>query len=234
VAASAAPEPPRRRARFLLPLGLFLLAVFLLVRVFQPKSAPPPVVPAYTPQQAATAQQHVAALREQFFHPMLVAPAPDTSEIPSPAAYRTRHAAPPRSAAVRLQLSQADLNTYLATNPQVVRVLRARGIKAVQILLHPPSGIDVRAAVIYRGHPANMEIAGTLQASAQTIVHLAATHAQVGRLPIPSRFVTKEAGKLIAQFTQRIRGRLPLQVQTVQVVRDNLVLTGVPLRQAKR
>ena len=66
------------------------------------------------------------------------------------------------------------------------------------------------------------------------MVRLVATHAQVGRVPVPPGVVTREAAQLADQFTQRVRGRLPLQVQTVQIVKDNLVLTGVPLAQPKR
>jgi hypothetical protein len=229
----AAAPVSRRRPRFLLPLGLFLAVSLLSAYVLRPKPVPPPVVRVYTVQQAATAQQHVAALSAQ-----LLPPAPEPTPLParpsSPATPHIRQKAAPRAASVHLQLSEADLNTILATNSQVVQALRAHSVSAVQILLREPQDVDIRAAVTYKGHPANMEIVGTLQASRKTIVQLVATHAQIGRVLVPPGVVTREAGQLADQFTKRIRGRMPLQVQQVQVIKDDLVLTGVRLAKPRR
>ncbi len=229
----AAPAaPPKRRGRTLLVLAALLAAGGAVVHFLLPRPAPPPAARVYTPAQAATAQQHINALRDQLLHPAAVAPenpSPETNAPATPSA-KTRDAARvrPIPRLVRLQLSEADMNTYLASNPDARRTLQAHGVRAVQILLHAPRNMDVRAAVLYRGRPANIEVLGQLAASPDTICRFTATRAQVGRLPIPADTVTAQADKIAGLFAGRYRGRLPLVVQNVQVVGDSLVITGTP------
>ena len=224
-AAVPASAPRRRR---LLP-GLALVCVLglaggLLVRRLGPRPVPPPVVPVYTPQQATQAQRHLEALREQLSHP---AAAPDDTPSPSPP---TAHPVPARPAPprpLRLELSQEDLNAYLATNSAAQAFLARQGIRAVQINFEPPCNVLIRAAVVYRGRPANVQITGRVQSDRRTMLGFVATGAQAGRLPLPVGAVTAQANKLIAQVTRRLRGRLPFEVRTVRVIGDKLVLTGL-------
>lgn len=201
----AAPLVPRRRRRLLPALvvvSVLGLAGGLLVRRLGPRPVPPPVVPVYTPGQAAQAQAHLDELRDHLARP----------------------SSPPL---MHLELSQQDLNAYLATNPGAKGFLSRQGVKAIQINFEPPCSLRIRAAVVYRGRPANVQLTGRLQPDRRTILGFVATGAQVGRLPLPPDAVTAQANKLAAQFTRRLGRRLPFSVQTVQVVDNRLVLTGV-------
>lgn len=227
-----APPTPRRRRR-LLPALLVVCALGLvsglLIRRLEPRPVPPPVVPVYTPQQAAQAQSHLEALRTQLIHPD-GAP-PEAAATPTQAV--TRRPSKAASQRVRrLQLSQQDLNAYLATNPNAKAFLARQGVKAVQITFIAPRNLRIRAAVLYRGRPANVQIMGRIEPDRRTILGFTATSAQVGRLPLPPEAVNAQANRLARQFTRRLQGRLPLSVRTLEVVGDHLVLTGVPV--AKR
>lgn len=227
-----APAEPARapRRRRLLPTLVIIcalgLAAGLLVHRVGPRPVPPPVVPAYTPQQSAQAEADLDTLREQLTRP---APPPGVPSAPDAQTNPPAQPQPqtPRPRAMRLELSQQDLNAYLATNPNAKLFLARQGVKAVQIIFQPPSNLLIRAAVLYRGRPANVQITGRVQPSPRTLVRLVATGAQVGRLPIPPKAVSAQADKLAAQFTRKLRGRLPFSVRAVQVVGDRLVLTGV-------
>ncbi|MDQ2687988.1 MAG: LmeA family phospholipid-binding protein, partial [Armatimonadota bacterium] len=222
--------PSSRQRRRLLPalaaVGVLGLAAGLLVGRLGPRPVPPPVVPVYTPRQAAQAQSHLDDLRAQLMHPDAAPPQAVTPGTPSP-----KPAAP---RLMRLQLSQQDLNAYLATNPNTKAFLSRQGVKAVQISFLPPRNLRIRAAVLYRGRPANIQIMGRVEPDRRTILSFTATSAQVGRLPLPPEAVNVQANRLARQFTRRLRGRLPLSVRTLEVVGYHLVLTGVRSGQGSR
>lgn len=226
---STEPAPAPRRWGRLLPLLVMVCALglaALLVGRVGPRPVPPPVVPAYTPQQSGEAEVHLDALRDE-----LTRPTPPPEALPAPSAGTSSPAqpqpAPPAPLrARRLELSQQDLNAYLATNPNAKVFLARQGVKAIQILFQPPHNVIIRAAVLYRKRPANVQITGELRPSRRTMIRFVATGAQVGRLPLPPETVTAQADKLAALFTRRLRGRVPLSVQSVQVIGDRIVLTG--------
>lgn len=228
-AAEAAPSPRRRR---LLPslavVGVLGLAAGLLVGRLGPRPVPPPVIPVYTPQQAAQAQRHLEDLRDQLTHPDIAAP-PEAAPTPGLAS-KSVVSKPAAPRLLRLQLSQQDLNAYLATNSNAKAFLSRQGVKAVQISFLPPRNMRIRAAVAYRGRTENVQIMGRVAPDRRTILSFTATGAQVGRLPLPPKTVTAQADRLARQFTRRLQGRLPLSVRTIQVVGDTLVLTGAPQR----
>jgi len=224
------PDSGRPRARRRLLVAVLLgLGALLCVVFFTRRPPPAPVVPVYTPRQAQTAQAHVDAVREQFTRP-----APP--EVRAPAAALSREAvsfsaAPARPApgprVVRLELSQGDLNAYLATNPHVKAMLAQKRVQAVQLMLHAPRGLTVRATVLYRGKPQNVQIEAQMHVAPGKPFAITATGAQVGRLPIPPALVTVEANKVAAQMTGKAVQSLALSLQSVRVVGDRLVLTGV-------
>lgn len=226
-----------RRPRCVLPTLLMLAVLALLggvaLRRVGPRPVPPPAVPVYTPQQAAQAEEHLDALREQLDRPALPA---DTAPAVSPAGQTIAPAQPsspvppqdaPAPRPVHLELSQNDLNTYLATNQTAKTMLARDGVKAVQILFREPQDVTVRAAVLYRGRPANVQITGNLQPSPKTLLRLVATGAQIGRLPLPPAAITKQADRLARQLVRRFHGHPPLTVQSVHVEGDRLVVAGV-------
>lgn len=215
------PAPPRRRRVGLIVCALVLLAGLLLVLTRKP--VPPPTVAVYTPQQAQDAQAHVNAVRAQLFQPDAGPSAPHTD---TDTVQHVHQAHGPDL--VRLQLSQADLNAYFATNPQVKAMLTAHHVRAVQMLLHAPRGIVVRATLLRGGHPYNIQLETTVRANVRTGLQVTATGAQVGRLPLPPALVTAQANKVAGQLTGKMRGRLPLALRDVQVQGDHLVLIGVP------
>lgn len=240
-AAETAPVPPspsaalrRRRATgaLIAALGVALFGL-LLFRIVGPKLVPPPNVVHYTPQQAADAQKDLDSLRDQLLAPPPAVAPPvhqkTTAEIagkpkPSPFAVQTPAKNP---TLVRLQLSQADLNTYLATDPKIKALLASRGVQTVQLSLQAPHNVTCRAAILYKGRQTNVQIAGNLLPSPETVARFEATSAQVGALPLPPRVVTDQANRIANQFMGRMRGRFPVAVQAVQVVGDRLILTGV-------
>ncbi len=220
------PARPRRGRVGLIALALAVLAglASLLIR----KPVPPPVVPTYTPRQAQTAQEHINAVRAELFQPAArqspsprSAPAADT-----PTVQHVRQAHGPDL--VRLQLSQADLNAYFATNPQVKAMLATHHVQAVQALLSAPRGITVRATMLRGGHPYNIQVETTLRADPKAGLQVTATGAQVGRLPLPPALLAAQANKVAAQITAKMQGRLPLVLKDVRVQGDHLVLLGVP------
>lgn len=224
------PGPDRLRARRRLLVALLLgLGALLCVLLFTRRPPPAPVVPVYTPRQAQAAQAHVDAVREQFTHP-------SPPEANPPAAAPSQEAvafgaAPARPAPgpriVRLQLTQGDLNAYLATNPHVKAMLAQKRVQAVQLILHAPRGLTLRATVLYRGKPQNVQIEAQMRVAPGKPFAITATGAQVGRLPIPPALVTVEANKVAAQMTGKAVQSLALSLQSVRVVGDRLVLTGV-------
>ncbi len=215
------PARPRHRRIGLLVFVLVVLAGLALLLTRKP--VPPPEVAAYTPRQAQAAQEHINAVRAQLFQPDAPqsVPAADTTAV-----QHVHQAHGPDL--VRLQLSQADLNAYFATNPQVQALLAQRHVRAVQALLKAPRGITVRATLLRGGHPYNIQLETTVRADPKAGMQVTVTGAQVGRLPLPPALVTAQAGKVAAQMTAKMRGRLPLILKDVRVQGDHLVLIGVP------
>ncbi len=201
-----------RSRRRLLLLALFLLAGAAVLRL-RPRAVPAPVVLRYTPQQAAAAQERLDTLRDQVAPPahIIGARGPSAGRSVSP---------------IQLNISQADLNTYLATNPRVRALLAAKGVRAVQVILSPPQGATFRAAVIYKGQRANVQVTGTLLPSPRTGLRLHVLGAQVGRLPLPPSVVSAQADKIAAQIVGRAQGRLPMTVEQVQVTNGHIALIG--------
>ena len=112
-------------------------------------------------------------------------------------------------------------------------MLAARGVKAVQIILSEPANLTIRAAVLVKGRPQNLQIEGGLAPDPRLGLRFTATHAQVGRFPLPPAVVTTQANALAARLAGRMRGRLPLTVQSVRVQGKMLVLTGVLVRRGR-
>jgi len=176
------------------------------------KPPPAPVVLHPTPRQAGQARRHMIVLRDQFLAPL------------PPANHRPRAARP--NPAV-LQLSESDLNNYLAGDPDVKAALAGHGIQAVQFLLLPPSNLTVRAFVIYRKRPMNVQISGALTADPVTALQFTATEGQIGRLPLPVGVLSAQANKIAAGLVPRAQGRLRFHVRHVSVKDHQLLLAGV-------
>jgi len=217
----ARPAPPRKRRVGLLVFALVVLAG--LATLLTRKPVPPPVVATYTPRQAQAAQEHINAVRAELFQPDA---RPSAQSADTAAVQHVRQAHGPDL--VRLQLSQADLNAYLATNPQVKAMLANRHVQAVQALLRPPHGMTVRATLLRGGHSYNIQLETTVRADPKAGMQVSITGAQVGRLPLPPALVTAQANKIAGQMTGKMRGRLPLVLKDVRVQGDHLVLIGVP------
>lgn len=217
----ARPARNRRRRVGLLVFALVVLAglAMLLTR----KPVPPPDVVTYTPRQAQAAQEHISAVRAQLFQPD-ARQNPPAADTPTVQHVHQTHGPD----LVRLQLSQADLNAYFATNPQIKVMLAGRHVQAVQALLHPPHGITVRATLLRGGHPYNIQLETSVRADPKAGMQVTVTGAQVGRLPLPPALVTAQANKAAGQVTAKMRGRLPLVLRDVSVQGDRLVLIGVP------
>lgn len=211
------PPPHRRwRAAWLLTLSVLLVAAGAFF--FSRKPVPPPQVPVYTPRQTQEAQSRINSLREQFLQPE------KRTSDPRVVQREVQKRGPDL---IHLQLSQADLNAYLATDPHVRAMLAKKRVQAVQVILHAPREITVRASVLYHGKPQNVQVEAVVRSVPDAPLQVTATGAQVGRLPLPSALVTAQANKISAQFAGRAQKRLPLVIQDVRVVGDHLVLTGI-------
>lgn len=189
----------------------------LLLR--RPPPVPPPVVLHPTTQQAAQAQRHWEALQQE-----LQPEEPPRKTMPAGG----QKAAPPKPRTLRL--SEEDLNVTLAGNQAARRLLAARGVKTVQIILSEPANLTIRAAVSVKGRPQNVQLDGGLAPDPKLGLRYTATRAQVGRLPLPPSVVTAQANALAARFTGQMHGRLPFVIQSVQVQGKMLVLTGLPVK----
>lgn len=218
-ATSATGSRRRRLAAFIVAL----VAAALLIRIFMPKPAPAPVVQHYTVHQAETAARNIAVIQKQILGPpRAAAPAAPTS--------------PNIQNTVRLQLSEADLNAYAATDPHIKALLERKGVRAVQILLAAPNSVILRAAINYKGREANLQISGKLVPDAKTMMRLQVASAKIGSVPIPPSTVTTEVDSLLAKSAGPMQNRLPLIVRDIRIENHNLILTGVrqPAKSSER
>ena len=209
-----------RRKPVLLTLLVLALAAAALLLLRRHPPVPLPVVLRPTVRQAAQAQRHLEALQQQ-----LQPEPPQRRALPG-----RQTASPPRPRTLRL--SEEDLNVTLAANPAARKMLAARGVKAVQIILSEPANLTIRAAVLVKGRPQNIQLDGGLAPDPKLGLRFTATHAQVGRFPLPPAAVTAQANALAARLAAQMHGPLPLTIQSVQVQGKTLVLTGLLVKRS--
>ncbi len=173
-------------------------AAWILLR---PAPAPPPVVLHPTAAQVTQTEQHLTQLGQAA-----------TQAKPGP---RT------------LRVSETDLNVTLAASKPVHKLLAARGVEAVQIVLLEPNRVVIHASVRVQGRPQNVQISGTLSPDPKTGLRFTATSAQAGRFPLPQALVNAQASRLTARFFRPFLSRLALTVQRVSVDKKELVLVGI-------
>lgn len=210
-----------KRKPILLTLLAVLVAVPALLLLRRPPPVPPPAVLRPTPKQAAQAQRHLDALFQQL--------QPDPA--PPPGTPPSRQPVPPKQRTLRL--TEEDLNVTLAGNKAARKMLAARGVRAVQVILSEPAHLTVRATVVVKGRAQNIQLDGTLAADPKIGLRYTASRAQVGRFPLPPAAVTAQADALAARLSDQMRGHLPLTIQSVQVQGKTLVLTGLLVRLAR-
>lgn len=215
----------KRKPTALALLGVALAATALLF-LRRPSPVPPPVVLYPTPRQAAQAQQHWEALQQE-----LQPEAPPQERRPPGRQRVSPKLLPPKPRTLRL--SEEDLNVTLAGNQAARKLLAARGVKAVQIILSEPADMTIRAAVSVNGHPQNIQLDGRLAPDPKLGLRYTATHAQVGRFPLPPAVVTAQANALATRLAGQMHGRLPLTIQSVQVQGKMLVLTGLLVKRGR-
>jgi len=214
----------------LLALLLVLPAASALLFLRRPPPVPPPVVLHPTARQAAQAQRHIEGLQrelQQDAAPPEEAPQGRSKKGGSKKAWL----APPRPRTLRL--SEEDLNVYLASNRTARKMLAARGVRAVQLVLSEPANLSIHAAVTVNGRAQNVQFDGALAPDSKLGLRYTATHAQVGRFSLPPAAVTAQANALAARLARQMHGRLPLAVQSIQVQGKTLVIMGIPVSRAK-
>ena len=207
-----------KRKPILLTLLAVLVAGSALLLGRRPPAVPPPAALRPTPLQAAQVQRHLDVLQRQL--------QPDPA--PPPVTAPSRRPAPPKPRTLRL--TEEDLNVTLAGNKSARKMLAARGVKAVQVILSEPAHLTVRATVLVKGRAQNIQLDGTLAPDPKLGLRYTATRAQVGRFPLPPAAVTAQADALAARLSGQMRGHLPLIVQSVRVQGKTLVLTGLLAR----
>lgn len=191
--------------------------------------APPPVVLHPTPQRLAQAQNHLQALQSEVLQTETV---PTEAVPPKVRSHVSPRLVPMirRPALRTLRVTEEDLNVYLAGNQATRKLLGANGVRAVQIVLTEPSNLTIHAAVAMKGHSQNVQLDGSLAPDPKLGLRFTATHAQVGRFPMPPAVVTAQANAVAARLLKKVHGRLPLVIQSVQVQGKMLVLTGILVR----
>ena len=207
-----------KRKPILLTLLAVLVAGSALLLGRRPPAVPPPAALRPTPLQAAQVQRHLDVLQRQL--------QPDPA--PPPVTAPSRRPAPPKPRTLRL--TEEDLNVTLAGNKSARKMLAARGVKAVQVILSEPAHLTVRATVLVKGRAQNIQLDGTLAADPQIGLRYTATRAQVGRFPLPPAAVTAQADALAARLSGQMSDHLPLTIQGVRVEGKTLVLTGLLAR----
>ena len=174
---------------------------------------PPPVVPHPTVQRVAQATHRL----EMLFQPEPPAAGPH-AEGPRP---------PPKPRTLRV--SEDDINVYLAGNAAARALLKSRGVQAVQVVLTPPDAVTLHAIFVLHGQPRPVLIRGILTPNPVQGVNFAATKAQAGHFPLPPGVVSAQAQTILRGFVRRSHHRLPLTVQSLQIVDKTLVVTGLPV-----
>jgi len=207
-------------------LALLAAALAVMALLFLRRPLPlPPVVLHPTTQQSARAMRHMEALQQEL--------QPEESLQKSTLLGRRKASAPASPKPRTLRLSEEDLNVYLAGNQSARRLLAAQGVKTVQIILSEPANLTIRAAVSVKGRPQNVQLNGALAPDPKLGLRYTATHAQVGRFPLPPAVVTAQANALAARLTRQMHGRLPLTIQSVRVQGKMLVLTGLLIKRRR-
>ena len=199
-------------------LAAVLVAAAVLLLGRRPPPVPSPVVLRPTPLQAAQVQRHLDVLQQQLQSDPLPPPGVPPSRRPAPSRQRT------------LRLTEEDLNVTLAGNKSARKMLAARGVRAVQVILSEPAHLTVRATVLVKGRAQNIQLDGTLAPDPKIGLRYTATHAQVGRFPLPPAAVTAQTDALAARLSGQMSGHLPLTIQGVRVEGKTLVLTGLLAR----
>lgn len=209
----------------LLTLLALVTATAALLLLHRPPPIPAPVVLHPTEQQAAQVRHHMEALQEELQpeEPPQKSARPVRKKAPSPALPKIR----------TLRLSEEDLNVYLAGDQAARKMLAARGVKTVQILLSEPANLTIRAAVTIKDHAQNVQLDGGLAPDPKLGLRYTATHAQVGRFPLLPAVVTAQANTLAAGIAGQMHGHLPLLIQSVQVQGKVLVLTGTLVKRSR-
>lgn len=207
-----------KRKPILLTLLAVLVAGSALLLGRRPPAVPPPAALRPTPLQAAQVQRHLDVLQRQL--------QPDPA--PPPVTAPSRRPAPPKPRTLRL--TEEDLNVTLAGNKSARKMLAARGVKAVQVILSEPAHLTVRATVLVKGRAQNIQLDGTLAPDPKLGLRYTATRAQVGRFPLPPAAVTAQADALAARLSGQMSDHLPLTIQGVRVEGKTLVLTGLLAR----
>ena len=225
-----------KRKPALLTLLAVALAAIALLLLRRPPPVPPPVILRPTTAQTAQAQRHMEALQKELQPETSPQEALPQEEMPKGARTRQGKAAQEKAVPPRLRtlrLSEEDLNVTLDGSPVARKMLAARGVKAVQIILSEPANLTIRAAVLVKGRAQNVQLDGSLAPDPKLGLRYTATHAQVGRFPLPPAVVTAQANSLAARLAGQMHGRLPLAIQSVHVEGKMLVLTGLLIQRTR-
>jgi len=204
---------------------LAAVAVIALLLLRRPPPVPPPVLLHPTTQQSAQATRHLEALQQEL--------QPEEPPQKNTRSGRQKASLPAPPKLHTLRLSEEDLNVYLAGNQAARKMLAARGVKTVQIILSEPANLTIRAAVSVKGRSQNVQLDGGLTPDPRLGLRYTATRAQVGRFPLPPAVVTAQANALAARLAGQMHGRLPLTVQSVRVQGKMLVLSGLLVKRRR-
>ncbi len=208
------------------PLAFLAAALYF---AFGPKPPPPPRPLPVSPQQTATASQHIDAVRQALTQAAPERP-PASPATQAPVSPAPQGMPPPSTPAPQtqtptqtLRVSQADLNTYLTGNTKIKTSLEAHGVHAATVELQAPSVITIHASVTFRGVSGDALMTAAMTPDPATAIHLDITDARFGRFPPP--VIRAAASAILSQVLKRPSKPLPVTVQSVRVVGTDLVIT---------
>ncbi|HEX5323128.1 MAG TPA: LmeA family phospholipid-binding protein [Capsulimonadaceae bacterium] len=201
---------------------LFLVAVFVAAGFiwFVHTGTPPHVFPdpKSIPQSEAHAAQNrlLAALNAGH----------RSAGLKTRTAARASASPPAPGQTITIHMSEDDINTTLATNPDIKKQMAARGIQAAQLAFAPPNLVTAYVKVRYHEQSEVAEVTGAMTAGDNGALQFTAQSVKVAEVPVPLQTAQKIIDKATTILLPKADSALPLTVQQVSVQGKEIYLTG--------
>jgi hypothetical protein len=127
---------------------------------------------------------------------------------------------------ITIHLSEDDINTTIATNPDIKQQLAAHGVQAAQLAFAPPNIVTAFVKIVYHDQPADAEVMGALSPDSDGGLQFAAQEVKVSDVPVPLKSAQPIIDKAEAILLPKADSGLPIRVQTIDVRGKVIYLTG--------
>jgi hypothetical protein len=197
-------------------LLFFAICIYLITR---PNPVPIRAKPA-SAQEVVAAKQHLAAA---------FAPISPTKPISStPRAEGTAAAQTLSEGLVTIHIRSDDVNTLLTTDRKLRDRMAAEGITSAQVSFSEPNIVEGFARMGIQGSEQDVTLLGTLVTDGSGGATFVPSSIVIGSLPVPESTVDDKLRKFTAQVIQLGLKHLPISIQQIKVVNNELDLTGPP------